>query len=241
MQASIRFNRTVASAMVSAIATTTAILPLAMPTLASEPEFEPIATQEGTVQIAQWITPDAGSISADSYHNEYFGFTISFPEGWAIASQEAQDQVMDLGTDVLAANNPELAEAATASLASTYQLLMISEQPLGSPDVTFNPSLMVMAENVTAAPHIITGADYLRELQTSLAQSGLPYRSIGNIYAVELDGRTFYRSDYVLGDAIKQSYLATVDQGYTIGMILSGLPQQFEVLDGIVNSTSFDN
>ena len=240
MQISIGPNRVAVATMASAIATTIAFLPLAMPTSASESTLAEELGRDRVIHLAQWIQPDTGSSSVGSYRNEYFDFSISFPNEWAIASQETQDQVMDLGTEIVSESNPELIAAAAESLENTYQLLMLSADSFNRSELAFNPSLIIMAENIVEAPHIASGADYLAEHQAILSQTDLPYQMIGTPYSVDLDGHTFYRSDYQLNSVIKQSYLVTIDQGYAVGFILTGLPEQFSSLETIVASTDFD-
>lgn len=196
---------------------------------------------EQHILLAQWIQPDMGESSPGTYYNEYFAFSLAFPRDWAIASQETQEQVMDLGTEIVSEANPEFMEAAAESLEKTYQLLMISAESFGSSELLFNPNLIVMAENISDASHILSGADYLAEHQAILAQTDLPYEMVGDIYTLELDGRTFYRSDYRLNNVINQSYLFTIDHGYAVGYILTGLPEQFQDLETIVASTDFDS
>ena len=196
MQISIGLNRVTVATMASAIATTTAFFSLAGPAMASESTLAEDLGRDRVIHLAQWVHPDTGSSSAGSYRNEYFDFSISFPNEWAIASQETQDQIMDLGTEIVSESNPELIEAAAESLENTYQLLMLSADSFDSSNLSFNPSLIIMAENIAEAPHIVSGADYLAEHQAILSQTDLPYQMIGTPYSVELDGQTFYRSDY---------------------------------------------
>jgi hypothetical protein len=193
-----------------------------------------------TPVLAQTITPATSSIENGQYRNDFFGFSMDLPADWAIASQETQDAVMDLGTEILSENNPALGEAAAASLQNTYQLLLVSEESLDNPSLTFNPNLLGMAERVAGISGMVTGEDYLLNHRALVGQTGLPYEAIGDIYPVTVGNGNFYRSDFELGGVLQQAYIFTIDQGYAYGFILSGLPEQMADLESMVESIQFD-
>lgn len=185
------------------------------------------------------ITPDTSSIEDGQYQNDFFRFSMSLPADWAIASQETQDEIMDLGTEIIANSNPALGASAAASLQNTYQLLLISQEPLDNPGLNFNANLLGLAERVSGVPGIVTGEDYLRNHRALVGQTGLPYEAISDIYPVMVGNGAFYRSDFQLGGVLQQSYIFTVDQGYAYGFILSGLPEQMADLEAVVESIQF--
>ncbi|MEM8806985.1 MAG: hypothetical protein AAGF01_13245 [Cyanobacteria bacterium P01_G01_bin.38] len=187
-------------------------------------------------------SPDEAKVEAGKYSNEFFEFTMAFPDAWAIASEETTDGLQDTGADMLAGDDEALKSSIKAAEKNTYQLLMISEQPVGAPTTEFNPNLVVMAEKVSHLPGIASGSEYLANVSNLLLQTDLPYTPDGEPYAVEIGGREFHRADFTLSTAgieIKQSYLATVDKGYALGFILSGTDGTMGSLDEITNSITF--
>ncbi|MEO0458060.1 MAG: hypothetical protein AAF152_15970 [Cyanobacteria bacterium P01_A01_bin.114] len=205
-------------------------------------EVTPEAEAEAGSDAAAAGSPDAAEVEAGKYSNEFFGFTMAFPDAWTIASQETTDGLQDTGAEMLAGDDEALKSSIEAAEKDTYQLLMISEQPVGAPTTDFNPNLVVMAEKVSHLPGIKSGSEYLENVSNLLLQTDLPYAAEGEPYEVEIGGRKFHRADFTLSTAgieIKQSYLATVDKGYALGFILSGTDDTMSSLDDITQSISF--
>ncbi|MEO1591355.1 MAG: hypothetical protein AAFU71_08700 [Cyanobacteria bacterium J06632_22] len=211
-------------------------------------EIEPVAgdtaaeTTEAAEPEAASVAPNAGAVTAGTYTNDFFGFTMEFPTEWAVASDETAEELQDMGSDIVAGDDAALQASIEAAEQNTYQLLMISEQPVGAPVTTFNPNVVVMAEKVSHLPGIATGGDYLINVSNLLTQTELPYESKGEPYEVEIGGQTFHRADFSLnagGMDIKQSYLALIKDGYALGFILSGTDESITQLEDIATSMKF--
>lgn len=204
------------------------------------PEAEPIPEAEPTPE-AESILPVEASLEPGTYTNHFFEFTIQFPDSWAIADQTVTDEMQEMGLDVLAGEDETLRTLGETALVRTYNLLTISPYPLGAP-VESNPNLVVIAEGVSATPGIQTGEDYLFHMQRWMEAGQLPYNVLQAPYTVDLGGRTFYRLDASLdlfGVPVYQSYLATIDSGYALTLILSGFEGEMEQLDAIAESMQF--
>lgn len=191
--------------------------------------------------LPEAIAPDTGTTIPGQYSNEYFGFSMVFPEEWAIAPPETKDAVMELGSTLASNSDPALGSVVEASLQNTYQLLFLSQWPLGSP-VADNPSFIMLAERVSQWPGITSGEDYLVNQELLLSQISLPYEKVGDIRPVTIGGREFYRSDFqinIMGTMLKQSYVVALDQGYALAFILSASPESLQQLETIMNSIQF--
>jgi hypothetical protein len=187
--------------------------------------------------------PDVGKSEAGKYTNDYFGFSMTFPAQWAIAPKETAEELQSQGSDIVAGDDPTMQAAVEAAEKNSYQLLMISEKPVGAPVAEFNANLIVMAEKVSHLPGLTSGADYLASVSNLLQQTELPYQPVGEIQEVEIGGRKFHRADFSLatnGVEVKQSYFATIDKGYALGFILSGTDGTMPSLEEITQSVAFN-
>ena len=166
------------------------------------------------------LDPRSGSLTDNTYRNAFFGFTLDIPAGWSVASSETEDHIRDVGSRAVAGEDPVLKAAVEAS--EPIQLLTATEHPVGA-TVAFNPSLMVVAENVSHAPGMATGADFLFHMQSLLERSPMPYRPLGEPAEVDLDGRSYSRRDFLLSvePGIRQSYLAAREGDYVLVFILT--------------------
>ncbi len=189
------------------------------------------------------IRPNQGEVTGGAYTNDFFGFTMTFPDAWAVASDETAEELQEVGSELVAGDDAALKASIEAAEQNTYQLLMISEQPIGAPSTSFNPNIVVMAEKVSHLPGIVSGEEYLINVGNLLTQTDLPYEANGAPYEVEIGGQTFHRADFDLtagGMEIKQSYLAMIKDGYALGFILSGTDASLGNLEEIANSLAFE-
>ncbi|NEP19442.1 MAG: hypothetical protein F6J97_21550 [Leptolyngbya sp. SIO4C1] len=206
------------------------------------PAEETPAAAERAPQATSDVRPDAGAVEAGQYRNQFFDFSIAFPEAWAVASQAITDDLQETNSEMLAKGDESIESALEAAEQNTYQLLMISEQPIGTQAATFNPNIVVMAEKISHLPEITSGSEYLQNVSRLLQQTSLPYAPVGDPYEVTIGDRTFHRADFVLSTPeveVKQSYLAMIDQGYALGFILSGTDESMGQLEEIADSISF--
>lgn len=203
----------------------------------------PAATEAAApTETATDIRPNQGEVQDGAYTNDFFGFTMTFPESWAIASDETAEELQEVGSEIVAGDDPALKASIEAAEQDTYQLLMISEQPIGAPTTSFNANIVVMAEKVSHLPGIVSGEEYLINVGNLLTQTDLPYEANGEPYEVEIGGQTFHRADFDLtaaGMEIKQSYLAMIKDGYALGFILSGTDASLAELEEIANTLAF--
>ncbi|RLE23973.1 MAG: hypothetical protein DRJ65_10770 [Acidobacteria bacterium] len=167
--------------------------------------------------------PTDSSIEAGIYRNSFFELRFPIPDGWAIASDETEERVLETGKEAIAGNSKTLDAAIKASEKTTYQLLMLSEHPIGSP-VEFNSNLVLMAEKVSHAPGIQTGADYLFHTHNLLQQSGISYQRNGEPEPIQIGGREFHKVIYQVElpqVVFQQTFIVTIDRGFALALIIS--------------------
>lgn len=186
--------------------------------------------------------PSDSKIEDGVYLNTFFELSLPIPEGWVIASAETEKRVRETGREMLSGQSETIDASLKAAEKSTFQLLMISEYPIGKP-VEFNSNLILVAENVSHAPGIETGADYLFHLHQVLTQSAMPYERVNEPEPVQIGGREFYETTYKLKQpqfTIVQNYLVTIDNGFALALISSSnTDPSFERLRAISETLQF--
>jgi len=162
------------------------------------------------------LSPDDGKVTDNLYENNYFRFVIRFPIGWYVHGQETNKRVMELGRSSL--KDKGVVSNATMDVAEkhTFILLNVLEKPLGTPGLKANRALIAIAEDVSFAPGIRTGEDYLLNLEPTLEKVGwtkvaLEHTQIGGIEFGRLIMKTPSNSF--------ESFTSTIRQGYALGFI----------------------
>jgi hypothetical protein len=54
------------------------------------------------------VAPDAGTTADGVYTNEYFGLTLSIPDGWVVASKESEQMMREAGENAVVQDNAAL-------------------------------------------------------------------------------------------------------------------------------------
>ncbi|MBR9922353.1 MAG: hypothetical protein GYB31_16065 [Bacteroidetes bacterium] len=168
---------------------------------------------------------DYGATENGQYQNDYFGFSIDVPEEWHIPEQEVIDQLTESGTDLIAGENEDLKKIMKASEINSATLLTVFQEEIGTV-MEFNPSYMIVVENIRAFPAIQTAEDYQIATRENLEKAaGVDYqfptatketRTIGGKEIRIMD--TFM--EYA-GSEIHQVYYTWIDNGFALNCIIS--------------------
>lgn len=176
----------------------------------------------------QTSIPDDGSASDGVYKNRFFSFSVTYPKDWVIHGDATNTRLKEIGKE-RAKSSGAMSEASTdVILKNTYLLLTTFQYHLGTPNVEVNPSFMLVAENVSHAPAIVNGRDYLLYVRPMMIKTGVEPIHDEPVELV-LSGRKFFRQDsrmQVNGLWIQQAIIITVIKGYALAFILSGKDQQ---------------
>jgi hypothetical protein len=185
---------------------------------------------------------DFGTFNNSVYTNNYFGLTVTIPADWSIQDQEAQRRLMKLGGNMLAGDDKNLKSLVKASELKTVNLFAAFKYPMGTP-VTFNPSVMALAEKVSQLPGIKRGKDYLFFVRQTLESGQMQVSFPKDIYTERLGGVDFDVMDLELsirGITVKQKYYMTIMKGYALGFIVSFTNDEEESSDQkILNTVTF--
>jgi hypothetical protein len=177
----------------------------------------------------QAATPDDGDVKDGVYSNRYFHFSVAYPAGWVVHGDATNTRLKEGGKERATGQAGLSGASAEVILKNTYQLLTTFQYPLGTPEVELNSGFMIVAENVSHAPGIVSGRDYVittRPLMLKLGAQPVQDEPV----ALVLSGRKFFRQDYVTevnGLSLRQVTIITIVKGFALGFILTGKDQKF--------------
>ena len=186
---------------------------------------------------------DTGTVTSNVYHNEHFGLSVTFPDGWSVQDQETQAQLVSDGVDFLGGGDPQFKAAVETSRPRTTDLFAVFEYPLGAA-VEFNPSVIGTAESLELTPGVTSGADYNFHMRRLLEASQAEVVFSGDTTDVTIDGRTFSTMRFemqVMGLTVYQKSYALVANGQALTIVLTfGSSEQEAALDAILATVEFD-
>jgi hypothetical protein len=188
---------------------------------------------------------DYGKVENSKYTNTYFDFEIAIPEGWVVQTQDRLDQLSEKGKELVAGDDGQLKAALKATDVNTANLLGVFQYELGSA-VEYNPSFMIVAENVANFPGLKTGSEYLFHAKKLLDQGQMKYDYIDSEFAKEvISGLDFYQMNAAISYAgidIKQTYYSTVIKGFSFNVIISySTDEQKNALLKTISTMRFKN
>ncbi len=166
-----------------------------------------------------------GGVKNGRYTNKFFDIQMKVPQGWDIQNKEESDAIMEEGKDMVAGDNKQMKAALKASEINTASLLTVFKYKPGTNTTEFNPSIMMVAENLKNARGVKSGDDYLAQSRKLMMAGQVKYDQIDETFAKrDINGWEFYAMN-VTGTfnniEVKQVYLATVKDGFAIGLIYS--------------------
>ncbi len=187
---------------------------------------------------------DYGKVENNIYTNSFFNLNMTLPTDWVVQTKEQNDQLMKLGQEMLANDNENLKAAIKASEINTANLLTIFEHEVGSV-VEYNPSMVLIVENLRFSPGIKSGKDYLTQSKKVLKQTQIKYNNIDDtkFEKVNVNKQDFYLMNLSLNHLnmnIKQGYYSILKNGFSINVIISYVTEkQKQELEKILNTLKF--
>lgn len=187
---------------------------------------------------------DYGHVEKSKYVNSYFNFEIAIPTDWIVQTKEQMDNLTKTGSELIAGDDSKLKAAVKASEINTANLLAVYQYERGSA-VAYNPSFMIVAENIINSPGIKTGSDYLFQSRRLLEQSQFKYDYLDKEFEKEIiNGTEFYKMNAeinYMGLNMKQIYYSTIVNGFSFNVIISFVndQQKLDLLKSI-NSMKFE-
>jgi len=170
---------------------------------------------------------DRGTAQDGTYINAGFGFRFKYPKDWAVHGEATNERIREIGKEKIAESGAVPKSNMDVALNNTYQLLTVFRHPLGTPGITFNPAIMIIAEKVAHAPGIRNGKDYLLNMRLVLQKTGLQIL-LDEPVEYQFGGSQFFRDDYLLdANAVRvyQAYFAKIVNGYALVFAFMGQDQ----------------
>ena len=171
------------------------------------PTPETLQAQTGGSGTAEG--PDEGDIDGNLYTNKFFGLAYKFPEGWTPHGEKTKKHIMEIGKDAVSGETSIEKSVYQDAEKRTLMLLTVFKYPLGTP-VDDNDGITLMSEDVSFAPGIRTGQDYVQVMKRSLTASKVPMEFQGEPTELNVSGQMFYRQNAILTVRSKQVYEAIV-------------------------------
>jgi hypothetical protein len=167
---------------------------------------------------------DLGKTKNGIYSNHFFNFEITIPETWIGITQEELQATMETGKKLAAGDNENLKAALNATDVTVASLFGYSKYEKGAP-VDFNPSIMMICENIKAAPGVKNGSDYLFQARKAMSLSAVKYDRMDSVYKkVQIGGADFYVMNAEMHFStvdVKQKYFAYTTNGFCLLAILT--------------------
>ena len=167
---------------------------------------------------------DRGFVQDGTYVNNGFGFIYTYPKDWTVHGDATNERIREAGKQEMIESGALSKGSAEASLKNTHYLLTVFRHPLGTPGITFNPAVMVIAERVDHAPGIKNGKDYVLNTRAILKRTGAQVTDEEPTEHRFGDWQ-FFRDSYALeinGRHVVQAHFATIVKGYALLFIFMG-------------------
>lgn len=116
-----------------------------------------------------------GETQGNGYSNDYFGISFNFDQDWSVMSQAELEALASQGQDLIESQNPMLGRVLDLSEKQTVYLFGLSkftDLEIGE----FNPSFILLSENLTFSPLVRSENDYLNSTKNLLLQTNLGYK-----------------------------------------------------------------
>jgi hypothetical protein len=167
---------------------------------------------------------DYGNVDKGKYKNAFFGFEMKVHADWHPLTKAQSDALMKTSIEVISQGSEVLSMALKATEVNYAQLLTVFQHEMGAP-VEFNPSIVLMVENLRQAPGVKAGADYLYHTQRGLEATQFSYSfsesSPESVSYAEMnfDAMTAYLHSG--NKVIQQDYYCTVTKGFALCFVMS--------------------
>jgi len=178
--------------------------------VAAQDTSQGAATHSGPATVAIEV-PDAGTISGNTYHNQFFGFTYEFPKGWMVSQATEPSSKPGVYVLLFAFQHHHFPEISA---------ILVRAVKLSSPDTTAKEFLL---------------SEYPEQEQRGAKPQGEPKGISVNGWSFYLS--RFKQK--VGGGVIDQEYLATTQKGYALEFFLSSNQKEvFKAMQKTINTLS---
>ncbi len=170
-----------------------------------------------------------GIVTDTGWESEFLGMRYTLLEGMYMATEEALNEMMGLGVEVLSGDFSEQ-QLKYAQMRTVYE--MMSTDATGANNVVLTIEKLPLKNMETEV--------YVQSLKTQLGKvTTIPYTITGDDETVSIAGKDFIKVNTQIGsgdDAKKQDYYASVHEGRAICIIVTYSDETSEVAESILNA-----
>jgi hypothetical protein len=186
---------------------------------------------------------DLGRVEAGKYVNDFFGLSLSIPQGWAVQGATEKQVIMKHGRETVETNADERKKAGMeAAVARSAFLLSLTKYPLDPPPVDFNAHFGLIAERIPTAV-IKTGSDYFDAMLRVAQGSAAKLEPRGPVRSLKLGGTAFSVMDAKLTvprGVVAAKFYVTIRNGYALLFTFEYNDEDdAQSFEGIMNSVRF--
>ncbi|HKG13254.1 MAG TPA: hypothetical protein VKB12_07940 [Pyrinomonadaceae bacterium] len=186
--------------------------------------------------------PDYGSVEGSTYTNQFFGLTLTFPEGWQPHGEAAKKEIRAAGQGLIGPKDPAKVAEVERNARRVFNLLTVTQYPLGASGPV-NPTYLCFAERLPAAAADLADTDYVAALKKSLQATQARVTIDRDVYTESVGGKTFSVIDLTSefrGVTMHGRYYAHVMKGYALVLAISyPTPEPLPAQAGAVKSVRF--
>jgi hypothetical protein len=161
---------------------------------------------------------DRGVVKDGVYINSGFGFTFNYPKDWVVHGEATNERIRELGKEKITESGGASKPSVEVAMNHTYQLLTVFRHAIGTPGITINPGILVVAENIAHAPGITNGKDYLLNVRAIMTKAGYQFL-LKEPVEYRVAGTQFFRDNSAVeinGVPVVQAHFVTVKNGYAL-------------------------
>jgi hypothetical protein len=185
-------------------------------------------------------SPESGVTKSGYYRNDYFGFSIPFPESWTVVLQRKPHQFQSQGGDALVRDGVLKRGLVNADQSNTHNLLAITDSREESNG--WSPQIVIVGEGIHEGAPFKTADEYLVHTIKLLSAIRFPKTIVLTPpRETTLGARQFWRADFARGD-VRQSYYATISKGFALSIVVTGGDAaQLSKANGVVQKIHFSS
>jgi len=170
---------------------------------------------------------DLGTVRDGAYINPGFGFSYRCPKDWVVHGQATNERIREIGKEKIVESGALSKSSAEVSVKNTHYLLTVFRHPIGKPGITFNPAILILAEDVSFAPGITNGKDYLLNMRPIMEKTGAQF-TLKEPQEYHFAGLQFFRANATSttnGIPAVQSFFCRIVNGYALVFVFIGPDQ----------------
>jgi predicted small lipoprotein YifL len=208
-----------------------------VPENTEEPVVEP---SESEPETGRQVSTDEvlGTVEGNTYTNQYFGFTLTIPEGWYIASREELALLLAAAADILSGDT----EGETIDLESQQIIPLLftaTADPFNQSGT--NANMVCLAQNIAEYSRLIKDARSLMNIQIQGIKAQGMDMTFDDVEVIDIDGQEVARVQIFAGMEIRQTMYAFMKDGFAVVFtLLSFTDEEARLLADMMNSLSFN-